>query len=84
MSDSPAGEVVDAGRRFQTLVNAALGEDAVSALASSGVLALELDGRVRFVTHRLIGDDEIRRAGEVITSVATQASAVATATRPAT
>ncbi|HUY72306.1 MAG TPA: beta-eliminating lyase-related protein [Gaiellaceae bacterium] len=47
-------------------------------------LALERDGHVRFVTHRLIGDDEIRRAGEMIASVATQASAVTTATRPAT
>ena len=76
--------VIGAGRPETNIVYADLGADAVSALGSSGVLALELDGRVRFVTHRLIGDDEIRRAGEVIASVATQASAVTTANRPAT
>ena len=66
------------------IVYADLGPNAVEELRSRGVLALELDGRVRFVTHRLIGDDEIRRAGEVVNSVAAQASAVTTATAPAT
>jgi threonine aldolase len=76
--------LIGAVRPETNIVCAELGADAVSALAARGVLALELDGRVRFVTHRLIGDDEIRRAGEAITSIAAQASAVTTATRPAT
>jgi threonine aldolase len=76
--------LIGSERPETNIVYADLGPDAVSALGSSGVLALELDGRVRFVTHRLIGDVEIRRAGEVIRSVATQASAVTTATRPPT
>ena len=52
------------------IVYADLGEGAVEALAREGVLAIELEGRVRFVTHRLIGDDEIRRAGEAVSRVA--------------
>ena len=36
-------------------------------LAEQGVLAMERDtSRVRFVTHRLIGDDEIARAAEAV------------------
>ena len=48
------------------IVYADLRPDAVGTLRARGVLALELDGRVRFVTHRLIGDEDIRRAGEVV------------------
>ena len=65
------------------IVHADLGPTAVQDLRSRGVLALEFEGRVRFVTHRLIGDDEIRRAGQAVLSVAAQASAVTTATPPA-
>ncbi|HEY4349450.1 MAG TPA: beta-eliminating lyase-related protein [Gaiellaceae bacterium] len=60
-----------------------LGPDAVEQLRSRGVLALELEGRARFVTHRLISDDEIGRAADVIASLAAPASAVTTATTPA-
>lgn len=57
---------------------------AVDELRSRGVRAMELDGRVRLVTHRLIGHKDILRAGEVVRSVAAQANAVTTATAPAT
>ena len=40
-------------------------------LAEHGVLALERDtSRVRFVTHRLIGDAEIAQAVEAVRAVA--------------
>lgn len=40
-------------------------------LAEQGVLALERDtSRVRFVTHRLIGDDEIARTAEIVAALA--------------
>jgi threonine aldolase len=51
------------------LVYADLGRDAVDALRARGVLALELDGRVRFVTHRSIGDEDVRRAADAIASL---------------
>jgi threonine aldolase len=39
----------------------------VSLLAHAGVRALERDtARVRFVTHRLIGDDEVERAVAIV------------------
>ncbi len=42
-------------------------------LAERGVLGLERDtSRVRFVTHRLIGDAEISRAAEVVAALATE------------
>jgi threonine aldolase len=42
----------------------------VEALSARGVLAMERDGsRVRFVTHRLIGDDEIERAVVAVADV---------------
>jgi threonine aldolase len=76
--------LIGAPRPETNIVYADLGPGTVEALRSRGVLALELEDRVRFVTHRLIGDDEIRRAGEVVLSVAAETSAVSTATRPAT
>ena len=66
------------------IVYSDLPPDAVGMLRARGVLAFELDGHVRFVTHRLIGDEDIRRAGEVVASVTRHASEAATATRPAT
>jgi threonine aldolase len=76
--------LIGAGPPETNIVYADLGAGALEELRSRGVLALELEGRVRFVTHRLIGDDEIRRAGEVVKSVAAETSAVPTATKPAT
>lgn len=66
------------------IVYADLGPGAVEELRSRGVRAMELDGRIRFVTHRLIGQSDILRAGEVVRSVAAQTHAVSTATTPAT
>ncbi len=44
-------------------------------LAEHGVLALERDtSRVRFVTHRLIGDAEVARAAEVVAELAAKPS----------
>ena len=64
--------LIGARRPRRTSSTPTCGPGAVEALRSRGVLALELEGRVRFVTHRLIGDDEIRRRGEVVASVARQ------------
>jgi threonine aldolase len=66
------------------IVYADLGTAAVDELRSRGVRAMEFDGRIRFVTHRLIGHNDILRAGEAVRSVAAQAKAVTTATAPAT
>lgn len=42
-------------------------------LAEHGVLALERDtSRIRFVTHRLIGDDDIARVAEIVAALAEQ------------
>ena len=42
-------------------------EEFLRLLAERGVLGLERDTtRVRFVTHRLIGDDEVARAAEIV------------------
>jgi threonine aldolase len=41
----------------------------VDRLRERGVLAMELDGRTRFVTHRLIDDEVVARAAEQIASV---------------
>jgi threonine aldolase len=42
-------------------------------LAEQGVLGLERDTtRIRFVTHRLIGDDEVARAAEVVAALAAE------------
>lgn len=46
----------------------------VTALASRGVRALERDGsRVRFVTHRLVDDDDIARAADAAAEVVASA-----------
>ena len=45
-------------------------EELLPLLAARGVLGMERDGsRIRFVTHRLIGDTEIARAAEVVAAV---------------
>ena len=45
-------------------------EEFLRRLAERGVLGLERDtSRVRFVTHRLIGDAEVARAAEVVAAV---------------
>ena len=42
-------------------------------LAERGVLGMERDtSRVRFVTHRLIGDDEVSRAAEIVAELAAE------------
>ena len=48
------------------IVYADLGPGAIERLASAGVLAMELDGRVRFVTHRLISDADVVAASRAI------------------
>lgn len=46
-------------------------EEFLRLLAERGVLGMERDtSRIRFVTHRLIGDDEIARAAEIIAMLA--------------
>jgi threonine aldolase len=50
------------------IVTADLGPDAVSRLEASGVRAMELDGRTRFVTHRLITDDDVASAADIVRS----------------
>jgi len=77
-------ELIGADPPGTNIVYADLGDGAVEKLRSRGVLGFELEGRVRFVTHRLIGDAEIRRAADVVASIAAETSAVSTATRPAT
>ena len=47
------------------------------------MIDLRSDICVRFVTHRLIGDEDIRRAGEVVRSLTRHAGELATATRSA-
>ena len=49
-------------------------DEFVRLLAERGVLALERDtSRVRFVTHRLIGDAEVARAAEIVAALAARA-----------
>jgi len=76
-------ELIGAAEPETNIVYADLGPGAIGELESRGVRAMELDGRVRFVTHRLIGHSDILRAGEVVMSVAAQAKAVTRATTPA-
>ena len=56
----------------------------VARLAERGVLAMELGGRARLVTHRAVADEDVVRAAEAVTSLAQPASAVNTETTPAT
>lgn len=56
----------------------------VGRLRERGILAMPFAGRARFVTHRLIGDEEIVLVAEAVASLAVPASAVSTATQPAT
>jgi threonine aldolase len=50
------------------IVAADLGPDAVERLESRGVRAMQFDGRTRFVTHRLISDDDVARAADAVRS----------------
>jgi threonine aldolase len=51
-------------------------EEFLRRLAERGVLGLERDtSRVRFVTHRLIGDAEVSRAAELVAAVAAESRA---------
>jgi len=53
-----------------------LPEELLPLLAEQGVLGMERDtSRIRFVTHRLIGDAEIARAAEVVAAVVAERSA---------
>lgn len=56
----------------------------VDALREHGVLVMELAGRTRFVTHRLITDADVARVGEVVASLAQPTSETSTAIDPAT
>jgi threonine aldolase len=48
-----------------------LPDEAIASLAERGVLAMERDtSRIRFVTHRLIGDEEIARTAEALAALA--------------
>jgi threonine aldolase len=48
-------------------------DEAVRLLAERGVLCLERDtSRIRFVTHRLIGDAEVARTAETVAAVAAE------------
>ena len=50
-------------------------EEFLALLAEHGVLGMERDtSRIRFVTHRMIGDDEVARAAEIVALVATPAA----------
>jgi threonine aldolase len=51
------------------IVAADLGPGAVERLESQGVRTMEFDGRTRFVTHRLITDDDVARAAEAVQRV---------------
>ena len=48
------------------IVLADLGPAAVEQLGASGVRTMEFEGRTRFVTHRLIDDDDVARAAEAV------------------
>ena len=48
------------------IVLADLGPAAVEQLGASGVRTMEFEGRTRFVTHRLIDDDDVARAVEAV------------------
>jgi threonine aldolase len=48
------------------IVAADLGPGAVERLESEGVRTMEFDGRIRFVTHRLIGDDDVASASDAV------------------
>ncbi len=61
------------------IVLAELGAGAVERLAEHGVLAMQFGDRTRFVTHRLISDDDV-----VVASRAIPAAAVSNAIPPAT
>jgi threonine aldolase len=51
------------------IVAADLGPNAVERLESEGVRTMEFDGRTRFVTHRLISDDDVAQAAEAVRRV---------------
>lgn len=55
----------------------------VDRLRERGILAMPFAGRARFVTHRLIGDEEIALVAAAVQSLARPANAVRTATEPA-
>jgi threonine aldolase len=48
------------------IVAADLGPGAVERLESEGVRTMEFDGRIRFVTHRLISDDDVASAADAV------------------
>src|SRR5207249_1582230 len=51
------------------IVYADLGAAAVRPLEARGIRALAIEGRVRFVTHRLIDDDDVARTAEAVRAV---------------
>jgi threonine aldolase len=62
-------QAIGAGEPQTNIVLADLGADAVDRLASRGVRTLQFDGRVRFVTHRLVSDDDVLRAVDAVRSL---------------
>lgn len=66
------------------IVLAALPPSAVEALAARGVLAMAFGDRVRFVTHRLIADEDVLGAAAAVASLSAPTNPVSTAIAPAT
>jgi threonine aldolase len=60
--------LIGANEPQTNIVLADLGPDAVARLDARGVRSLAFDGRVRFVTHRLIDDDDVVRAADAVVS----------------
>ena len=71
--------LIGAAEPETNIVYADLGAGALERLGAAGVLAMEFEGRTRFVTHRLISDDDVAAASRAIPS-----AAVSTAIEPAT
>lgn len=57
------------------IVLADLGPGAVEGLEARGVRTIEVAGRVRFVTHRLIGDEDVARAADAVFALSPKESA---------
>jgi len=58
--------LIGAEEPHTNIVAADLGPGAVERLESEGVRAMEFDGRIRFVTHRLISDDDVASAADAV------------------
>jgi threonine aldolase len=61
--------LIGAAEPETNIVVADLGPDAVERLEGREVRTMEFDGRVRFVTHRLITDDDVARVADAVREV---------------